>query len=285
MHMTHLNGALLVGGKSRRMGQDKAQMKMDGAQSQASRCLQLLQSSCDTIAISCANEESIPPSISDTQIILDTHGDLGPCGAILSIMESDPEADWLILACDYPLIDQETLNNLAAAIKSPKTDVKASAISYASRIDKRAEPLCAIYKSSTIAPLREWVSQGKRCARHFIESLDPTLLELPNMLALENANTLEELAEIQAKSKRPLVEKTITVLYFATLREQAGRNEENLTTTATTPAGVYDELRVLRQLNLDPNHLRVAINEEFAEWGYPLKDGDEVVFIPPVAGG
>jgi molybdopterin converting factor small subunit len=31
--------------------------------------------------------------------------------------------------------------------------------------------------------------------------------------------------------------------------------------------------------------LRVAINEEFADWTRPLEDGDHVVFIPPVAGG
>jgi molybdopterin converting factor small subunit len=31
--------------------------------------------------------------------------------------------------------------------------------------------------------------------------------------------------------------------------------------------------------------LRVAINAEFGEWSQPLKAGDAVVFIPPVAGG
>jgi len=29
----------------------------------------------------------------------------------------------------------------------------------------------------------------------------------------------------------------------------------------------------------------VAINEDFSDWNTPLKDGDELVFIPPVAGG
>jgi molybdopterin converting factor small subunit len=31
--------------------------------------------------------------------------------------------------------------------------------------------------------------------------------------------------------------------------------------------------------------LKVAINGEFTDWSTPLADGDEVVFIPPVAGG
>ena len=31
--------------------------------------------------------------------------------------------------------------------------------------------------------------------------------------------------------------------------------------------------------------LRIAINAEFTTWERPLQDGDEVVFLPPVAGG
>jgi molybdopterin converting factor small subunit len=31
--------------------------------------------------------------------------------------------------------------------------------------------------------------------------------------------------------------------------------------------------------------LRVAVNTEFGEWSQPLKAGDAVVFVPPVAGG
>ena len=31
--------------------------------------------------------------------------------------------------------------------------------------------------------------------------------------------------------------------------------------------------------------LRVAVNAEFAAWDRPVRDGDEIVFLPPVAGG
>lgn len=79
--------------------------------------------------------------------------------------------------------------------------------------------------------------------------------------------------------------KTITVQYFALLREQAGRSEEAVRTAATDPAGVYGELRMQHGFTLEPAALKVAINDDFARWDSTLRDGDRLVFIPPVAGG
>lgn len=77
----------------------------------------------------------------------------------------------------------------------------------------------------------------------------------------------------------------IHVQYFAVLREQAGRSEETLETRASTPAELYDELRVAHGFALPRAMLRVAVNDEFGDWTTPLASGDRVVFIPPVAGG
>ena len=78
---------------------------------------------------------------------------------------------------------------------------------------------------------------------------------------------------------------TIHVQYFAALREQAGRGSETLTIGSHSAADLYDELRTRHGLALPRSMLKVAVNEEFAEWDRPLVDGDRVVFIPPVAGG
>lgn len=79
--------------------------------------------------------------------------------------------------------------------------------------------------------------------------------------------------------------KHIKVRYYAILREQAGKSEESLTTDAPTPAVVFAELKRRYPFTLDEKQLKVAINTEFSDWHTPLKDGDNVVFIPPVAGG
>jgi molybdopterin converting factor subunit 1 len=79
--------------------------------------------------------------------------------------------------------------------------------------------------------------------------------------------------------------KTITLQYFAILREQAGRSHETLATAARTPRELYDELRARHPFTLAPEMLRIAVNAEFGDWSQPLVDGDTIVFIPPVAGG
>ena len=107
--------------------------------------------------------------------------------------------------------------------------------------------------------------------------------------ALDNVNTAAEYAVAHdrlraAKSERGTL-RGIRVQYFALLREQAGRNAETVNSRARDARELYEELRSARGLKLRPEQLRVAINEEFADWSQTLAEVDSVVFLPPVAGG
>lgn len=78
---------------------------------------------------------------------------------------------------------------------------------------------------------------------------------------------------------------TLHVHYFAILREQRGLTQESLTTAAATPAALYDELRARHAFTLPADRVRAAVNDEFVPATHVLRDGDRLVFIPPVAGG
>jgi molybdopterin converting factor subunit 1 len=73
--------------------------------------------------------------------------------------------------------------------------------------------------------------------------------------------------------------------YYAVLREAAGRTAETVDTAAATPAALYEELALRHGFGLGRSQLQVAVNSTFSDWNRALADGDEVVFIPPVAGG
>jgi molybdenum cofactor guanylyltransferase len=77
----------------------------------------------------------------------------------------------------------------------------------------------------------------------------------------------------------------LKIQYYALMREQAGRSEEWLETSAATPADLYGELTARYGFTLAREQLKVAINSEFSDWSHALAGGDAVVFIPPVAGG
>ena len=78
---------------------------------------------------------------------------------------------------------------------------------------------------------------------------------------------------------------SLHIQYFAILREQRGVSEEKLATNASTPAALYEELRARHHFTLPGNRVRAAVNDAFVDATASLRDGDRIVFIPPVAGG
>jgi molybdopterin synthase sulfur carrier subunit len=77
---------------------------------------------------------------------------------------------------------------------------------------------------------------------------------------------------------------SITVLYFASLRDAAGRDSEQVPLPASL-RGLYDDLRSRHGFSLPAEKLRVAVDGAFASWDTMLRDGSEIAFIPPVSGG
>jgi molybdopterin converting factor subunit 1 len=77
----------------------------------------------------------------------------------------------------------------------------------------------------------------------------------------------------------------VRIEYFAVLREQAGVNEETVDTSARTAAQLYAQLAARHGFDLEQGRLKLAVNAQFSDWSTELRDGDEIVFIPPVAGG
>ena len=83
----------------------------------------------------------------------------------------------------------------------------------------------------------------------------------------------------------------LRVLYFAWLRERAGRSEEMLAIPdgVATVGGLAAWLRGRDDAGAavfaDPGVIRVAVNQAFAKPDTPITAGDEVAFFPPVTGG
>jgi molybdopterin synthase sulfur carrier subunit len=79
--------------------------------------------------------------------------------------------------------------------------------------------------------------------------------------------------------------KTISVQYFAVLKDLTGKTEEVISTSAELASELFKEICSRYHLTMPTSQLRVAVNDDFCEWDYPLKEGDKIVFIPPVSGG
>jgi molybdopterin synthase sulfur carrier subunit len=81
----------------------------------------------------------------------------------------------------------------------------------------------------------------------------------------------------------------IDVLYFAWVRERIGLPREKVETTAATVAALVDELRAREERYAlafsDTSALRVALDQELADFDAPLAGVREVAFFPPMTGG
>jgi len=276
-----LHGLVLAGGRSTRMGRDKAALEYSG-RSQLERAFALLDPLVARCFVSVRADQGEDPLRARFARIVDAAPGLeGPAAGILSALRAHPQAAWLVLACDLPFLDAGTLQHLIA-----RRDPTRLATAFRSSHDALPEPLCAIYEPAALGALEQFVAGGRNCPRKFLIQSDALLLDQPRAKALDNVNTPTELDDARSRMAQPAVApRELRVQYFALLREQAGRRDETVTTSAPTSRELFAELSARHGFTLAPEHLKVAVNSEFSDWSRPLAAGDHVVFIPPVAGG
>ncbi len=185
-----LKGLVLAGGKSQRMGTDKGLISYHG-KPQREYMAEQLAPLCSAVALSCrpGQQEEMD---SNFPLLPDTFMGLGPFGAILSAFREDPNAAWLVVACDLPFLGQDTLEyllanrnpaKLATAFLNPATDFP--------------DPLVTIWEPRAYPALFSFLAQGFSCPRKVLINSDIELLTIPSAEALRNVNTKAEYAAVK----------------------------------------------------------------------------------------
>lgn len=193
-----LNGLVLAGGKSQRMGFDKGAVNWHGKE-QRYHMADMLQAFCKDVYISCRAEQQ--PEIDAPYLTVhDTFTGLGPYGAILSAFREKPDCAWLVIASDLPLMDEPALQYLV-----DNRNVSSVATAYKSPQNEFPEPLITIWEPKSYPLLLSFLAQGYSCPRKVLINSDVTLINAADPDALTNVNTPDELERI----KRVLHQKTI----------------------------------------------------------------------------
>ena len=182
-----IHGLVLAGGRSRRMGSDKAALVSEG-ETQLGRAVRLLENHLDDVYVSTRADQAGDDVRRDFRQIIDRYDDLGPVAGILSAMDAHPDASWLVLACDLPQIDDATIGYLVDNVSATHV-----ATAFVSVVDGLPEPLCAVYRPASKPVIERFVADGIKCPRKMLINSDTQLLEQPSPGALHNINTPDDL--------------------------------------------------------------------------------------------
>lgn len=182
-----LKGLVLAGGKSTRMGQDKGLIDYHG-KPQREYTYDLIKSLGVETFLSCRaeqeNEISLP-TISDKFV------GLGPFGAILSAFQSDPNAAWLVVACDLPFVNESVLSQLIDNRNPAKTGT-----AFFNPATDFPDPLLTIYEPRAYATMLQFLALGYSCPRKVLINTEVEILQLEDADILKNINTPEERDEV-----------------------------------------------------------------------------------------
>lgn len=181
-----LNGLVLAGGKSIRMGKPKDKIDWHGKE-QRYYLADLLAPLCDKVYISCRRDQSLDfdPSY---LFLSDSFFDIGPLAGVLSAFRTNPVTAWIVIACDLPLLDTYSLELL---IKSRNSDKMATA--YQNPTDHLPEPLITIWEPKSYPILNGCLAKGDTSLRRALISNDTLIIKPLKPEILLNVNTPDEL--------------------------------------------------------------------------------------------
>ncbi len=191
--MRPLYGLILRGGHSRRMGHDKGAIAYHG-RPQVDFLYDLLSGLLDRTYISCRSDqrEQILKKNGDNSLE-DCYIGFGPMGGILSAFRRHPQANWLVVACDMPFINRETLAQLIQEHNPYKM-----ATCFFNTERGHPEPLCTIYTPKAAVKMGMSLSMGKTCPRRILMDSSVHILHPTRGQVLTNINTPQELQSMES---------------------------------------------------------------------------------------
>ena len=174
-----VNGLVLVGGKSTRMGKDKSKLNYFG-KPQKEVAKELLEKQ------HLQTYYSVQRNNGNEYEIHDAFLNLGPFGGICSAFQKDPNAAWLVLATDVPFVNDDMIKLLLE-----KRNPARVATAIKGKGKEFVEPLITIYEPRAYPILLQYLAQGYSCPRKTLINSDVEIVEVDDAF-IRNINTPEE---------------------------------------------------------------------------------------------
>jgi molybdopterin-guanine dinucleotide biosynthesis protein A len=179
-----INGLVLCGGKSTRMGVDKSTVQYHGAP-QVDYLAEQLKTSCNAVFVSTYLGSKLRTSF---PLLPDRFDFKSPLNGILSALHFNPGVAWLAVAVDMPNVNTIVLKDLIR-----QRDKSKLATCFYNHIKHFPEPLLTIWEPAAFKPLMAFVGAGQISPKEFLAKHDVKLVESDGHVHFMNINTPEEL--------------------------------------------------------------------------------------------
>jgi molybdopterin-guanine dinucleotide biosynthesis protein A len=191
LRLSHIEGAVLVGGASTRMGRDKATLPVQGI-AMAERVARVLASCLERVTI--IGRPDTPP-LAGFPFVADTHAQRAPIVGLCAALRAARTSAVLVAACDLPDIDPAiALALLALAPAGGGAEIVAFTGS------DGPEPLLAIYRTSLVPDIESRIAAGRLALRDLVRAHRAALLPLelarsadPQLRSFRNVNRPQDL--------------------------------------------------------------------------------------------
>ena len=213
--MAGLSGVILAGGKSRRMGKDKAFLEV-GGRMLIQRVLDVVTALCDDVVIVTNTPERYAPF--GARLVRDIFPGAGALGGLYTGLHAARHARSVVVACDMPFLNRGLLQYMADLAREFDAVIPALGsvrpdLSDTSNARKWGlHPLHAVYGKACLMPIERAIQQGDLRVIAFLPEVrvrfvGPEEVERfdPEGRSFFNANTPEELAQARAMADVPAV--------------------------------------------------------------------------------
>lgn len=182
-----LTTVILAGGKSQRMGEDKAFLDFEG-RAFIERILDCVEGLTKEVIV-IANTKQYENL--DVQVYSDLVEDCGPVGGIYTAMQIVQTPYLLVLSCDIPLLKRRLLEHLIQESIPCEVNIL--------KTEERWQPLTAIYNSITSPVFKKALDTKSLKLRSLLSEMDLNLIACPKDLisCLDNINTPNDLKKIR----------------------------------------------------------------------------------------
>ncbi len=187
----HITGAIIAGGRSKRLGTDKALIYFKGKKL-IEYAIELMQAFTNEIVISANKNKYTEYSF---PVVPDNYPDLGPISGLEAVLKHSRTRKNMVVPCDTPFLSTELYETLINFSETYDAVVPRTA-------NGKTEPLIAVYSKDILPVISQQIKKHDYKLQHLLKAINTKFVLIDNKHNLSNINTISDLNNISDQSKK-----------------------------------------------------------------------------------